>query len=408
MLVFKNKGLIPEATITVMGVHVKTIDNPIGQFGTGLKYAISIILRLGGKITIYRGTKKLEFALTEQQIRGKDFRIVNMNGKKLGFTDHMGINWKPWMAYRELTSNARDEGGTVHLWPFDADKAPEGEKGYTTIVVDCPELDTAHHDRHTLFLQTEPLWSLVGVDVHPGESEYIFYRGIRVMKLDKKSKYTYNLTKAVQLTEDRTILYPTTVPMYIVEAVMQSPSAMFLENVLNSEKVKEKFENSLPYGAYGKNIVPSEQFMDVYETLKSNKLAVGNAGSAWGYHADRSESRPSPYDYSPSTTEELLIERNLERLVEKGLVLKRHDIYFKSNLENGKVQIGTRGRVILADRLLRDNDKLARALVEAKLLLVGGGMIEQLSNFVLNGEFIPEELCEGFTRRSNAVEEMVF
>src|SRR4030066_94299 len=42
---FQNPGLIPLECITTFGLSAKDTANPIGQFGTGLKYAISIILR---------------------------------------------------------------------------------------------------------------------------------------------------------------------------------------------------------------------------------------------------------------------------------------------------------------------------------------------------------------------------
>jgi len=124
MLLFENKGLIPEATITTMGVNAKIGDNPIGQFGTGLKYAIAIVLRLGGMITIYRGQKKLEFSLKTEIIRDKKFQIVCMNGRKLGFTDQLGLHWEAWMAYRELASNVKDEGGTVRIYDLGDEPPP--------------------------------------------------------------------------------------------------------------------------------------------------------------------------------------------------------------------------------------------------------------------------------------------
>lgn len=411
MLVFRNKGLIPEAAITTMGVNVKLGDNPIGQFGTGLKYGIAIILRWGGEVVIYRGLKKLVFTLSDQTIRGKSFKIICMNGRKLGFTDQLGLNWEPWMAYRELASNVRDEGGTVRLWSPDGDDdQPQIAKNETVIVVNCPELDKAHHERHGIFLQTEPMWSLPGIDVHPGESEFVFYRGIRVMKLQKKSRYTYNITKAVQLTEDRTLLYPSQVPMYLVEAFMQATNPIFLRSVLCTTDTNGRYEEALPYTSYHKYTVPSEQFMDMCEILKAEKKLVIGASTAHGYHADRSDSRPSPYDYEPTSTEELYLERALVLAADKGVKIKRHEIYFKSNLEFGKVQVGTRGRVILSDRLLRETvERLARAVIEARVILAGGGAVEQLTHFIIHGEFLAEELCEGYRPASkSAVEELVF
>ena len=39
-------------------------------------------------------------------------------------------------------------------------------------------------------------------------SSFLFYRGVRVMKLDKPSQLTYDIQRKIELTEDRTIKYP--------------------------------------------------------------------------------------------------------------------------------------------------------------------------------------------------------
>ena len=47
MIVFENPGEIDIRSISTFGVSVKEGDNPIGFFGTGLKYAIVVLLRTG-------------------------------------------------------------------------------------------------------------------------------------------------------------------------------------------------------------------------------------------------------------------------------------------------------------------------------------------------------------------------
>ena len=57
MIIFQNKGLIDVHAISIMGVSVKE-DNSIGFFGTGLKYAIAVLLREGIKIPSGAAKKK--------------------------------------------------------------------------------------------------------------------------------------------------------------------------------------------------------------------------------------------------------------------------------------------------------------------------------------------------------------
>src|SRR5690606_20364037 len=86
-------------------------DNPIGMFGTGLKYAIAVLLRNGNCIEITNKDKTYSFSIHDIDFRGKSFQQILCNGKKLPFTTEYGKNWELWQAYRELHSNTVDEEG---------------------------------------------------------------------------------------------------------------------------------------------------------------------------------------------------------------------------------------------------------------------------------------------------------
>ena len=55
MLSFYNAGIINEISITTFGINAKNDDSAIGYFGTGLKYAIAVLLRNGHEIKIKSG-----------------------------------------------------------------------------------------------------------------------------------------------------------------------------------------------------------------------------------------------------------------------------------------------------------------------------------------------------------------
>jgi len=114
MIVFKNSGNIDIKSITTFGVSSKENDSAIGYFGTGLKYAIAILLREGCEITIHTGGKKYEFGTQRQTVRVDEFTFVTMNGEALAFTTELGKNWQLWQAFRELYCNCTDEGGTIY------------------------------------------------------------------------------------------------------------------------------------------------------------------------------------------------------------------------------------------------------------------------------------------------------
>jgi hypothetical protein len=221
MLRFTNPGVLDPRCVTTFGVNVKENTNPIGHFGTGLKYAIAVILRLGG--TIYINTRdevgqvtEYNFTITEETIRDKTFHFVHMEthiahadlggtwSTPLGFTTELGKNWLPWMAYRELRSNTMDENGHIASSTDDDEML---RLPYTVIMVNCDEVELAHSKATEFFLETKPLWANADLEIHPARTDSaVFYRGIRVAKVSQKSsEFSYNLLSEMALTEDRTI-----------------------------------------------------------------------------------------------------------------------------------------------------------------------------------------------------------
>src|ERR1700676_327969 len=105
LVVFENPGEIDAAAIRTFGVSVKEGENPIGFFGTGLKYAIAVLLRTGHQVTVTAGLDRYEFGILSETVRGKEFGFVSMNGQRLGFTTELGKVWELWAAYREIACN---------------------------------------------------------------------------------------------------------------------------------------------------------------------------------------------------------------------------------------------------------------------------------------------------------------
>lgn len=223
---FRTPGLIPLEAFDTMGISAKVGDHPIGRFGTGLKYAVAVILREGGTIRLFRDGTEYEFYLSKMDFRGKEFQRVKMRrknglgkwltGRTMPFTTQLGRDWKLWQAYRELESNTRDEGGTTSVfYPADdnifrslEEQMEDGRGVGTTIEVDCPGFSDCV-DAEYVFLDTDRLSRVFRspkVDIYDAPSEYLYYRGIRVYELRYPSLFTYDFGEGVvSLTEDRTI-----------------------------------------------------------------------------------------------------------------------------------------------------------------------------------------------------------
>lgn len=195
-----------EALIT-FGVSAKESPEAIGRFGTGFKYSVAGILRMGGSIEVVTPTSTCAFGSREAEIRGKMFRIVtisedNTAPRDLGFTTDTGRDWLPWMFFRELHSNTLDEGGRTVAGEFDY----KGEG--CVIYVSLPEYDEAFESRRGIFLSTEPKHKHDEVEFHPltpETSEFIYYRGVRVGKAAHKLPFVANITNRIALTEDRVV-----------------------------------------------------------------------------------------------------------------------------------------------------------------------------------------------------------
>ncbi len=202
-IVFENDGEIDIRAIRTFGVSVKESANPIGFFGTGLKYAIGILLRERQGVVVYAGLDRYEFGIERAEIRGEEFNIVTMNGDELGFTTDVGKTWQMWMAYRELYCNAIDEGGGVHR----EQEPTEPQEGKTIVIVRGDAFARVHDDRASFILAGKPIHVGEVAEIYEGECSSVFYRGIKVARLPQHGQFTYNITRSLDLTEDRTAKY---------------------------------------------------------------------------------------------------------------------------------------------------------------------------------------------------------
>ena len=270
MILLKNDGLIEIKLITTMGTNVKNNDSPIGFFGTGLKFAIATLLRNDIKFYLYIGKNCYEFDTEKETIRGKEFQFCYMTGPmdriELGFTTELGKNWEVWQAYRELYSNCIDEGGTVH---HDKQSVkPEEDK---TIFVIESDIDTGkcflgdEGDKKLLFKNDL-------VEIYQGENDFIYYRGIRVKDLAKKSQYTYNLLQQVHLTEDRMIAYDWQIDEIITDAIASMDKNDIQKTVIASKP--EYFERSLDF-EYHSRVKPNSEFLKTVSTVSNPNPTVG-------------------------------------------------------------------------------------------------------------------------------------
>lgn len=271
---FCNREPIDLDAIAVMGVSVKVADNPIGYFGTGLKFSIATLLRTGHKVALVRSGERILFTAEAATIRGEELQRVRMGDALLGFTTQLGRNWEPWQAYRELHCNCTDEGGVI------SDEIPDGEWG-TVFEVDGDALELAHRNKRKIFLSGTALSSTDECEIHSGETHDAFYRGVKAHRHQAHAMFTYNITEAMELTEDRTVKYSWYVAGYAADAIARCDDESVIETALMAQR--GTFENNLDYSNAGK---PSLAFMDVAFRLRHNSHCNRSALKLWEKHSD--------------------------------------------------------------------------------------------------------------------------
>lgn len=247
---FYNKVPIDLAAIELLGVSVKS-EGAIGFFGTGLKFALSVLLRSGCEVELLREGLSHKFSTRSVAIRDKEFQQVCLNGQPLGFTTNLGRNWEPWMAWRELHANALDEQGGS------GPRLPPGEWG-TVFQIEGEAIEVAARQRDEIFLpisRLPPVEVSTEIAVYPkqGTGSKMFYRTIRARDLESPGLYTYNVLQEAELTEDRTLKYEYFYTHALARAVQMSRDRDLIEAVvLAPEGVWERnltFNSFWPVGA---------------------------------------------------------------------------------------------------------------------------------------------------------------
>lgn len=256
-VVHRTPGLIPVEAFTVAGLSAKpNSTNPIGKFGTGLKYAIAVLVRMDIKVTLFIGQTEYVFYKKKRQFRGKDYFAIRMKKRQgllgkwsyheMPFTTEYGKYWELWQVFRELHANTLDEGGET-FQTTDASTFPEAEQ--TLFIIEDSRYVDVYHERDRIFLPggLKARNNSDSIEVIGRPSKHIYFRGLRVMDLKKEAQFTYNFLENVDLTEDRTVKYPHMIEGRIVGMMQESKDNVFLDKVVARPK-EGSYERGLHHG----------------------------------------------------------------------------------------------------------------------------------------------------------------
>ena len=264
---FYNNGPLDPRAFTIMGMSAKSNQESIGQFGTGLKYAISGILREGGKIKIFTEGETFEFTTEKEEFRGKKFSSILCNGEKLAYTTDYGVHWQPWQWFRELHSNALDENGN-------SDTKRPNDHYDTVIEVEHSEIANYVENKDKYFNKEIPI-----VETKHGN---FFAKGNKVYCKTVyvgESQFPFSFeSSSISLTEDRTA-ERYSVSSHITRAALACDNLEIIREILSencqefsqyavySQKISETALNEIERKYYNKEYI-HQSLLVAYEEVR--------------------------------------------------------------------------------------------------------------------------------------------
>lgn len=385
MIVFENPGEIDIRSISTFGVSVKEGDNPIGFFGTGLKYAIAVLLRTGHRITIMSGEDVVQFGIDKTVVRGQEFDFVTMkvndgSATPIGFTTELGKQWELWMAYREIACNCKDEGGQGRHEHYMVDPEP----GKTLLIVQGDAFESVFAQSHRFILEDQPMFKTGTLEVRNRPGGSFFYRGVRVAELRANALFTYNELSKMELTEDRTVKDQWTIGHRIATGVLRATDKPFIRAVITADS--ESLEGRLDFHGWG--VPATAEFLEIVGDCVADRAIKVNA-SALKVWQDSTKQEFAPREITLTHVQQKSMDKALEFCERIGFkILGAYPISVVESLGDGYLGMAKDQKIYIAERVLHlgGTKQLASTLIEEYLHLRHGwaDMTRELQSFLFD------------------------
>lgn len=378
---FTNDGEIDLLSISSFGVSVKEGDSPIGFFGTGLKYAIAVILRHEQKISCYIGKMKVKFSLVKKQVRGKEFAFIGMQCDEgsietLGFTTELGKNWELWMAYREIACNCKDEGGSVS---FDQKEPLQGK---TIFEVSGDKFHAIACNAGAFILDDLPDFKIHNMEVRCRGSNGFFYRGVKIQEFSKPWMHTFNETESIELTEDRTAKNQSMPAYRVAMKLMQSNNKNMLRRCLTAKD--DYMESHLDFHGWS-HISPSSEFLEVVGACYSEKITSVNK-TAIRVWEESTKKDFYPMEVQLTKVQKATLFKAVEFCKTIGFPVDHYPIQIVESLGSGTLGLAKDEKIYIAEQVLISGGtkQLASTLIEEYVHLRHGwhDLTRELQSFL--------------------------
>lgn len=252
-LKISNKGELDLRLLSLIGGTTKDEDtSKIGQFGTGLKYSLSYLLRSGINFKLFIGVREVEFSTKKDTIQGKEFDRIVIDGEQTSITTKYGCQWDTWEMIREIWCNAVDEGSERKKVTTDG-SIIKGDIGRTTFFIEMNEkVSDVVNNWSEYFIAEKPLFENEDFAIYPNKTDKmrIYKNGVLTKIYDQPSIFKYDFKKS-EINELRQYMgYPQyDVPRALIKGNKEVVS-LFLMALKKGAKVFESelsFDNVYPF-----------------------------------------------------------------------------------------------------------------------------------------------------------------
>lgn len=340
---FMNNGTFDLRGMLTFGLSAKVKNDAIGFFGTGFKYAVAIILRNLGTIKITTKGEDgsyyiYEFFCKRESFRGQEtdfiFILDHATGESISanITTKVGINWKHWMAFRELYCNCKDESGVI---------STEYQDGFDTVIeVDCAHIYQAFHEKDSYILpEMEPIFKTANAEIYERKLPYIYYRGIAVYD-STDCAYTYNILDYVELTEDRTVKYEHQVRWAMQKVLQLCEVDSVIERVVQDKctESSQGFDTDWPV---------SDKFIEVCDRLQNTDKGLRE--SARILLKKTAIKRRNFPEFTPNEVQEKMISKAKSFLLKMDMPVDQYPIKYVTGLGDGVMGRALDGTIYISE-----------------------------------------------------------
>ena len=308
----QNEGEMDINSLLLMGATNKRgNDRMIGYFGSGLKYAMAVLLKFEIPFRIFSGEKEIIVTTVSQDFRGNKFDVIKINGKLTNMTTEMGPDWKAWFAVREIYCNAIDEGE----YKLDISDKAVGTKGKTIFYIEFDEQLKHMFSNWNKYFSDKRKDLLVDSEEHrtkmfSGNMEdlIIYRKGIQCHYEKTHSLYHYDLGW-VDINESRVLSSIWDLRHHLPQIIAQIGDRGVIKNLFDI--YKGTFEESLEC-QYAHAFNP-----EWLEVIDGRTLIIDNVA---GYFQEEMSANPREYLILPSGIVNALRDYFGKKITVKGVV----------------------------------------------------------------------------------------